>query len=452
MDLPGMPFEVAMRASDKSLMRERFREKGLPSPRFVSLGAGVDSETATSGLSFPMVVKPVDSMGARGVRRIDTADQLQPAVFEAIRQSRSARAIVEEYIDGPEFSLDALVYRGEIHLCGIADRHIYFPPFFVEMGHTMPSAESRAAQEAVIDVFFRGIRGLGIDNGAAKGDIKFSSKGPVIGEIAARLSGGYMSGWTYPYSSAVQLTGAALNIAVGLPPGDLAPTRNWTSAERAFISIPGRVADIVGVDLARRTHGVQDLFMRAAEGDEVVFPTNNVQKCGNVISLAESRPRAVESAEIAIRKVLLRLEAGNPTTGEFLFGRRESWIPDAYSIEDPVALAALGSMPGYIGFADEPGSPARIEAVSMAVEPIAGIEENRARDWHGLGLGEGLARVRKETGCVFAGSRPDRLGYLFWMAFLRGGVQGAVWLIDTLSETLREGGPAKLKEAMDSWL
>ena len=208
--------------------------------------AGVDGR-----MPFPLVVKPVDNMGARGVRRVDSRAELEEAVALALQASRTRRALVEEYLEGPELSIDAITWQGRITLCGVADRHIRFPPYFVEMGHTMPTALEAAQVRRAAEVFRRGVRALGIDGGAAKGDVKVTARGAFIGEIAARLSGGYMSGWTFPFSSGVEVTAAALRIAVGLPPGSMRPARRWTSAERAFISIPGIVAAVEGEEEIR---------------------------------------------------------------------------------------------------------------------------------------------------------------------------------------------------------
>jgi biotin carboxylase len=222
--LPGISYATAMKATDKCLMREAFRAAGAPSPRFACwTGQGDPGALLSADLGFPLVVKPVDNMGARGVQRVDDAQALGEACRAALPLSRSARVIVEEFMEGRELSLDAIVYRGRVTVCGVADRHIFFPPRFVEMGHTMPTELDPATVTEIEAAFASGIRAIGIDNGAAKGDIKLTPRGAMIGEIAARLSGGYMSGWTFPLSSGVDVTGAALNIAVGLPPGDLAP-------------------------------------------------------------------------------------------------------------------------------------------------------------------------------------------------------------------------------------
>ena len=128
------------------------------------------------------------------------------AIKDSIKKSRSGRAILEEFMDGKEFSIDALVYKNELLITGFADRHIFYPPYFIEMGHTMPTDLLYPDFLDVVTEFAKGVKSLGLTCGAAKGDVKLTSKGVMIGEIAARLSGGYMSGWTFPYSSDINLT------------------------------------------------------------------------------------------------------------------------------------------------------------------------------------------------------------------------------------------------------
>ena len=429
LELPGIPYETALNASDKARMRRVFQAAGLPSPAFVTIAGTEDPAAALKKMSLPVVIKPVDNMGARGVRRIDCAQTLESAVKDALSLSRSGRVIVEEYVEGPEFSLDAIIYGGDISLCGIADRHIFFPPYFVEMGHTMPTSFQEEDRKRVVDLFFSGISALGIDNGAAKGDIKLSAKGPVIGEIAARLSGGYMSGWTYPYSSGVRIIEAAMRIAVGLPPGPIDPVKCHTAAERAFISIPGTVQS-VDLDLSKG-NGIREVFCKVKPGDEVTFPSNNVEKCGNVIGVDVLRDRAVESAEEACRKVFIRLLPFENKTREFLFGGLCDWAPWAFDLANPENSQAYRSMP--------PAFSDLIEAVSSRrVAVLPKLADEPSADWHGERIGAAFDKVLNLTGFEAVGFDQIRsfdvaaVGSLFWKAFLRGGVQGGVWLLDTL--------------------
>ena len=160
--LPGISHETALDASDKERMRQRFKAAGVPSPEFLIMNTPPEEDLKLP-FSWPVVVKPVDNMGSRGCRRVDSFDELRSGVIEALKFSRSGRVIVEEYMEGPEFSVDALVYKGEITICGFADRHILFPPYFIEMGHTMPSNQPPVLIQSMLDVFRAGVKALGID-------------------------------------------------------------------------------------------------------------------------------------------------------------------------------------------------------------------------------------------------------------------------------------------------
>lgn len=431
--LPGISYQTALDASDKSRMRSAFAAAGVPSPRFAILGREASVGDLPSELSFPLVVKPVDNMGARGCRMVRDDRELKEALADAHRYSRSGRAIVEEYMEGPEFSLDALVHDGAVILCGVADRHVYFAPYFVEMGHTMPTSFPERDVGEVVRVFEAGIRALGIRNGAAKGDIKLTSRGAAVGEIAARLSGGYMSGWTYPYAYGADPASGALDIAVGEAPSDMRPTRSWVSAERAFISIPGTVASVSGEREALLAPYVKNLFYRIAAGDAVVFPSNNVEKCGNVISQAPDRDAAVKAAEDACRSILIRLKPRDAATDAFLAGEDRisnpdgtSWPPDAFAVEDSLADAAA-SLPDRADIRERQGEPARV-----AYAPLPGIHDCLVRDWQGRTLRESLSIVEKLTGVGPDDGRADIvLGKRFWKALFRGGYQGAVYAVDT---------------------
>ena len=263
--------EAAENASDKVRMRKCFLEADVPSPDFMQIEQSAIQDFLSSKecaeLEFPKVVKPVDNMGARGCRLARDRSELEHSLYEAAKNSRSGRVIVEDYMEGPEFSIDALVHNGTFTVTGFADRHIFYKPYFIEMGHTMPSCVPPQIKLELIEAFAKGAASLGLTEGAAKADIKYTKNGPMIGEIAGRLSGGYMSGWTYPYASSLNLTEQALLIAAGKEPAELVKKRkplgitsgnfvlyevecDKTSAERAFISIPGTVSSVYGTDTA----------------------------------------------------------------------------------------------------------------------------------------------------------------------------------------------------------
>lgn len=462
--LPGIPEEVARNASEKGLMRERFRAEGVPSPRFTVIDPEDDAADAArkagESVGYPGVIKPVDNMGARGVRTVRRTDELISAVGEARRFAREGRVIYEEEIRGREFSIDGLVYRGKLHITGIADRHIYFPPYFVEMGHTLPATLGKREEDILRNAFAAGVEALGIDNGGAKGDLFLREDGSIaVGEIAARLSGGYMSGWTYPFATGVDLTEAGIRLALGEDPAPhLSPRKADTSAERAIISIPGIVETVEGEDRLRELPGVRELFLRVERGSRVAPPRNNVEKCGNIIVTGGSREEAVSRAAVALQSVTVRLRPAVEMTDDYLFGAepQKSWAPYPWLLLDARESTAGDPAPGEFTFPKLLSwKQDSLEAGALLVPENTvdtmlrrlpkmirrGTDRPTAdpgHHWSGSTLEESLEAVGNR-GILREHGRGTTLGaYIVRRAVSLGGLQGVVYIWDTLKDPFAE--------------
>ncbi len=447
--LSSHSFEACLNASDKVRMRGCFKKAGVPSPEFSEVTEDKISQIESESENFPKVVKPCDNMGGRGCRLVREKHELKDAVLTACRNSRTKRAIFEDYMDGPEFSIDSLLYKGKLYITGFADRHIFYPPYFIEMGHTMPSTADEKIKRELIATFALGIKSLGLTSGACKADIKYTKDGPKIGEIAARLSGGYMSGWTYPYASGIFLTKEGLKIALGQEPDELiknALPLAWqphesvkgmeqpfelfevkcekTSAERAWLSIPGKIAKITGFDEAENIPFVKGLLPRSFEGDEVDFPRNNVSKCGNVITLAPTNEEAVSAAYDAIRKITLRLEAGNPATDKFLSGKTVSdekgFPPDAFAISEEIRAQVEDFCKKN---PEIPENSKTSEFLPLKImEKIAALE-----DWNHVSLKSALEKFDAMTDRKM----PLANSKLFFASLFRASIQGLLYQYDS---------------------
>lgn len=437
--------EAALNATDKSRMRSRFAAFGAPSPKFIEADSNVSEKLFACASSknewpfdskilpeyFPLVVKPVDNMGARGCVTVFSMRELAEAVKTAVSLSRTGRAIIEEYMDGPEFSIDSLVFEDKLIITGFADRHIYYPPYFIEMGHTMPTALNEADRNAVIEAFAKGVKALGLSCGAAKGDMKLTSKGAMIGEIAARLSGGYMSGWTFPYASGLNLTEQALFLASGekspifddrnlkkLPKianGVWYLTPEEWSAERAWISIPGKVASVSDLKQAEKLPLIKNIFPRSQEGDDVVFPENNVEKCGNCISKAASREEAVNASETAVASIEIRLKPFEKATESFL-EERTAFPPSAFQVCADVA-AEIDAIDDALIFDSALGWECQIPHALRVY-----LDET---DWNHRKMRTVLDRFIMLEPHAKVSMRT------FWRYLLRGSLQGVLFAVDS---------------------
>ncbi len=447
--LPAHSYQAAVNASVKTVMRQCFADANVPSPAFVRVGqADINTgllKAVLAKMAFPIVVKPVDNMGARGCRMVRNETEFLPAVEVAVKCSRTGYAIVEEYMEGPEYSIDALVYNGTFTVTGFAIRHIKYPPYFIEVGHTMPAQLDKKIHDELISVFALGAKALGLTTGAAKADIKYTDKGPMIGEIAGRLSGGYMSGWTYPYASDLNLTKQGILIAAGQEPEDLLKRRQpvdytpselcknaaapyelfevpclRTSAERAWMSIPGTVKYIENIkDYSDRA--VFDVLPRATVqlGSHVEFPRNNVEKCGNVIVVSHSRQAAIDVGQDAVADIFITLEADDEATEQFLKGSEledeKDFPPSAFG---KLTENQLSSITGTIS------KNQKVE--DIIPEVLKSSEYINKTDWN--------YNTIKTTAQKFDILRPKHLeldAKRFWSALTRGGIQAAVYVSDT---------------------
>ena len=447
--LPAHSFEAAVNASVKTQMRACFEKNGVPSPKFIRAGKADVSEKLLEQvllkMNFPFVVKPVDNMGARGCRMVRTKEEFLPAVKIACECSRTGYSIIEEYMDGPEFSIDALVYNGKFIVTGFAIRHIKYAPYFIEIGHTMSADIPQQMHDELISVFALGAKAEGLTCGAAKADIKYTKDGPMIGEIAARLSGGYMSGWTYPYASDLNLTEQGLLIATGNEPKKLleraqsvqytpselcknlpAPYELFevpcvrTSAERAWMSIPGTVEYIENIT-EFTDKAVFDVLPRATVsiGSHVDFPRNNVEKCGNIIAVSHERETAIKAAEDAVSNVFITLKPNTKETDDYLAGvtqsDEENFPPDAFGKLTENQLAKLD------GIIDADTSVA-----SQLPDFLKTSDYQELIDWNFNTIEQTLQKFD-----ILRAKHPALNKKDFFKALMRGGIQAAVYYSDS---------------------
>ena len=307
LELPGIDPKVAHAASNKGLMRELFKKSDISQPLFYRPEVGEPQTSILNALknidlNWPLVVKPEESMGARGVISIAKDEPyFMQAIEEAQDISRNGRCIIEEQINGDEYSIDAFVVNGEIIITGIADRFIQEPPYFIEHGHLIPSVRPEKDQQTAIEVFKEGIRAYGYDNGFAKGDIFVAQGVGYIGEIAARLSGGFMSGFTFPYATDFDLMLPALNLALGKTDVDLNYSYKRYCVELGILPPKeGVIEHISGEKTAKKLPGVKEVFLRYSPGQTIKYPKNNVEKYGNIMAVGDTPEEAKTRCQAAI--------------------------------------------------------------------------------------------------------------------------------------------------------
>jgi biotin carboxylase len=382
MSLPGISLTSALICSNKNMQREELRKHGFYVPNFITV-LNEEDLANVSALKYPLVVKPVDSMAARGSIAVINPLGLRSAYWEAVKFSRRQKVIIEEFVEGMEFSIDSLSFNNDVKIYAFADRHFTLYPYFIENGHTCPSILDEETRDEISKKYIEAVKVLGINIGAAKGDIKLTEKGIMIGEIAARISGGFLSGWTYPFTSGVNQHENLIRVHLGKAPIDYTEEKYGFSAERVLLSIPGKVKEIINLKIAEKYEGVEFIHMHIKEGEEVNFPYNNALRCGSVISYHKNRAKAIFKAQLATQNVILRLEPNNKRTDEWLETNN-----------------------GFRMY-----SPGKTET-----------------DWHGTDIQKNLAIIKKITKLSFNEIIKTKN---FWKYFYKGGIQGGLYAVDS---------------------
>jgi biotin carboxylase len=309
LNLPGIPLESARLASEKLAMKEKFAADGVPVPWFAPVASATQVEAFAMERGFPLVIKPVDSRGARGVQRLTGHEDLAQAFDLAAKESPSRRVMVEQFLDGPQVSTESIMLDGVAHTPGFADRNYEFlekyAPNIVEDGCDLPTILDSAQQQSVREVVQQAALSMGIRNGIVKGDIVVHKGKAYVIELAARLSGGLLCSDLIPLNTGVEFVESAIRLALGeqVRPADLIPRFQHCVCQRYLFPRAGRVVRLAGEEEARRQRGIVFCQVRVRIGS-VVGPMNcHPARAGMIIAVGESREQAVQRARNAVATI-----------------------------------------------------------------------------------------------------------------------------------------------------
>jgi biotin carboxylase len=292
---PGPSRETARVATDKTLMKQRFAERGIAIPWFQQIERYAELEAIVARRGLPLVLKPIDRSGSRGVFLLEPGCNLRDLFARSYAFSRVGRCLVEEYLEGPQISTETILSNGVGITPGFADRNYElldrFRPQFMENGGWIPSALAPEERAAVEDLVVRASLALGVTDGVTKGDVVVTRRGPVMIELAARLSGGDFCESLVPLSSGINYVETAIRIAIGERPdlSALVPTRNRCVANRYFFADPGRLLRIDGVEALAEEPWLVKLSLRYAPGDVVPPTTSHAERAGVFVVVGDDR-------------------------------------------------------------------------------------------------------------------------------------------------------------------
>ena len=243
MGLVGNSLECTLKSTNKHEMRNCFEMNGDPSPKSIRVSSVDDLKEIE--LSYPVIVKPLDRSGSRGITKLESADGLEDAIRGAIEQGFEDAALVEEFVEGKEYSVEYISWEGTHSFLALTYKYTSGAPHFIETGHLEPAPIDEDKLSEIKRVTEHALDSLGIKYGASHTEIKINKDGIIkIIEIGGRMGGDFIGSTLVKLSTGVDFVEQVIRVSLGEEPNIIIEQGDYAGVRFIF--------DKTGVDVFNR--------------------------------------------------------------------------------------------------------------------------------------------------------------------------------------------------------
>lgn len=308
--LSGIGEDTAFTATNKAAMRAAFYAGGAPSPSSFCSTTFEECYAHFLKMDSDAILKPSRNSGSRGITKISCgtdSDTFEKAFYRAFDNSRDNSVLIEQFVNGQEYSVEAIIFQENIHILAITKKTTTEAPYFVELGHQQPGAENNDIYQLLADAAIKGIKALSLNNCAAHAEIKVENGVAYIMEIGGRLGGDFITTKLTPLSTGIDMVKASIYVALGLCP-DLTPIHAPQAAAIRYITPTPGILKRWNWGGDKALPGVVEREFYTNIGDNINVVKSSSDRSGHVIAIAETPEKAFEIAgrEIANMRIELR--------------------------------------------------------------------------------------------------------------------------------------------------
>ena len=275
--LPSNGADCSRRCRDKHLMRQSFSRHGVPSARSLTVTSLAEARQAAEQIGLPVVMKPRALAASIGVVKVETLEEIEDAYSIAASAFHPGAAVsgvvlVEEFLSGPEVSVESIATNGDVKIVAITQKQVGFAPFFEEVGHFVCARETLPEESRIREVVIQAHQALGVTVGATHAEVRLTPAGPKMVELAARLGGDLIPKLVH-LATGVDLALAAADVAAGVEASLVATKNNCAAVRFLYPSEDCRVVEL-GDELSPHKYenwGAQ-VQITARIGDELRLP------------------------------------------------------------------------------------------------------------------------------------------------------------------------------------
>nr|WP_205862708.1 pyridoxal-phosphate dependent enzyme [Planosporangium thailandense] len=316
--LPGNPTHAVQTCRNKATLRSTLAAAGIHQPRFAVVSAPAEAAAAVHRVGLPCVVKPVDDSGSTNVRLCATVEEAVTQVTRILAVRTNVRglptagmALVEEYLDGPEFSVEMFSMPGHAMCVGITAKQVTGAPHFVESRHVFPAGLPAADADRITETVRRTLQVCGIELGPTHTEIKLTADGPAVIEVNPRLAGGMIPELIRSVTG-LDLLEQQLRLAAHLPVLLAAEPAGHAGIQFLLADSSGILTGFEGVEAARALPGVQRVTPTARFGVQVGPPSDAYGRLGHVIARADTIAEVHATLDAATRLIRMALARSDP--------------------------------------------------------------------------------------------------------------------------------------------
>ena len=300
LNLPFYSVETAQWSTDKFQMKKRFELGGVPHAQ----GRLISKVEEVEGLVFPVIVKPRDNSGSRGVKLCLDKNELQISIDEALENSKLDTVLVEEFIEGPEYSIESLHHDGKSEVIQFTEKKTTEFPYNVELGHIQPANISDGNKQKIREIVEKIGKVLNFENCPSHTELKINDRGIFVIETSPRLGGDYITSTLTPLSTGVNLEDELLKIAMGETINPQ-PKAVQYSGVRFFAFKEGSfIKHVPNDEFVKTWPHVVDFSFNLQKGEKVHQITSSLNRYGHITLIAGNRESIDDAFEKYVKAIL----------------------------------------------------------------------------------------------------------------------------------------------------
>lgn len=285
LNLTANSFSSARMTANKMLMKNSFIKANIPCAKGQVFKDFINASKYAEELlkTGDVIVKPSDRSGSLAVTHINSLSNFNKCFLNAKNVSIAKTVIIEEYLEGKEFSIESISFKGVSKIIAITEKETSNSPFFVEISHVQPASISFELRNDIEDIVLKGLKSLKITNGISHSELKVVNGEVKIIEIGGRMGGDYIGSHLTKLSTGVNLLDVAIDISLGI--------FEWNSAivmENTKVGVTFLMSEQNGVlgSCEKREITENVIIQKALEakiGDQVFTPTSSCKRFGYII-------------------------------------------------------------------------------------------------------------------------------------------------------------------------